>query len=163
MGKLTYFLGLQVYYKTNGDIFVNQSKYIKYLINKAGMDSCKPATTPCKPHQQLLDAEGTVLTDPTLYRSIVSSLQYLTFIRLDIMYAVNSVCQFIPSPTELHFTSVKRILRYLQGIAQHEILYSSGTMLDLNVFPDSDWVADLNTRRSLAGYVVFLGNNPISW
>ncbi|CAN6690958.1 unnamed protein product [Malus baccata var. baccata] len=162
-GKLTYFLGLQVHYKNNGNLFVNQSKNIKDLIHKAGMDSCKPATTPCKPHQQLLDEEGTVLTDPTLYRSLVGSLKYLTFTRPDIAYAVNSACQFMSSPTELHFAFVKRIIRYLQGTIQHGILYSSDTVLDLNAFSDSDWAADLNTRRSVTGYVVFLGNNHISW
>lgn len=34
--------------------------------------------------------------------------------------------------------------------------------MNLNAFSNSDWVADLNTRRSVIGYVVFLGNNPIS-
>ncbi|XP_048443305.1 uncharacterized mitochondrial protein AtMg00810-like [Pyrus x bretschneideri] len=127
------------------------------------MDSCKSATTPCKPHQQLLDAECIILTDPTMYRSLVGSLQYLTFTRLDIAYAVNSVYQFISSPTEVHFAFVKRILRYLQGTIHHGVLYSSDMVLDLNAFLDSDWAADLNTRRSVTGYAVFLGNNPISW
>ena len=43
MGKLSYFLGLQLTYKENGDIFINQSKYAWDLIHKAGMDTCKPA------------------------------------------------------------------------------------------------------------------------
>lgn len=54
LGILTYFLGLQIQYRHNGDIFVNQAKYVKDLIHKAGLDSCKSATTPCKPHHQLL-------------------------------------------------------------------------------------------------------------
>lgn len=138
MGKLIYFLGLQIHYRANGDIFVNQSKYIKDLIHKAGMDSCKPATTPCKPHQQLIDAEGTVLTDLTLYRSLVGSLQYLTFTRPYIAYADNSICQFMSLPTKSHFASVKRILRYLQGTLQYGILYFVDTVLNLNAFSDSN-------------------------
>lgn len=73
------------------------------------------------------------------------------------------MCQFMSSPTKLHFAFVKRILRYLQCISQHGVLYSSDTVLDINAFLDSDWATDLNTRRSVTGYVVFLGNNPISW
>lgn len=118
MGKLIYFLGLLVHYKSNGNILVNQSKYIKDLIHKVSVDSCKPATTPCKPHQQLLDAEGTVLTYPTLYSSLVSLLQYLTFTMSDIAYTVNLVRQFMSTPTESHFASIKRILRYLQDTIQ---------------------------------------------
>ena len=107
LGKLTYFLGLQITYQSNGDIFVNQSKYIKNLIHKAGMDSCKPASTPCKPHNSLLVTEAIPLSDRTFYRSIVGSLQYLTFTRPDIAFAVNSVCQFMKTPTDIHLGAVK--------------------------------------------------------
>ena len=159
LGQLTYFLGLQVQYKTDGSVFVSQSKYIKDLVHKAGMDSCKPANTPCKPHHQMLQSEGQLLTDPTVYRSIVGSLQYLTFTRPDIAFAVNTVCQFMSSPTDIHFGAVKRIIRYLQGTMHIGINFSADTVSKLTAFSDSDWAADLNTRR----YVVYLGNNPISW
>ncbi|KAM2961779.1 hypothetical protein FF1_031321 [Malus domestica] len=163
MGRLTYFLGLQIHYKENGDIFVNQSKYVKDLIHKAGMDSCKPANTPCKPHSQMLLHEGIPLQDSTLYRSLVGSLQYLTFTRPDIAYAVNSVCQFMTAPTYIHLISVKRIIRYLQGTAECGVTYVADTDIHLTAFSDADWAADLNTRRSVTGYVVYLGGNPISW
>ncbi|CAN6726304.1 unnamed protein product [Malus baccata var. baccata] len=127
MGQLTYFLGLQISYKDNGDIFINQSKYIRDVIHKAGMDSCKPAATPY------------------------------------IAYAVNTVCQFMQSPTEMHYAAVKRILRYLQGTQHHGILYSAAKVTTLTAFSDADWAADINTRRSITGYVVYLGNNPVSW
>ncbi|CAN6685451.1 unnamed protein product [Malus baccata var. baccata] len=136
LGRLTYFLSLQIQYKSNGDIFVHQAKYIKDLIHKSGMDSCKPAATPCKPHSQLLP---------------------------DIAFAVNAVCQYMNSPTEIHFGAVKRILRYLQGTLHNGIVYSAASHPTLTAFSDSDWAADLNTRRSVTGYVVYLGENPISW
>lgn len=50
MGILAYFLGLQVIYKLNGDLFISQAKYVKDLIHKAGIDDCKSCSTPCKPH-----------------------------------------------------------------------------------------------------------------
>lgn len=67
IGQLTYFWG----YRENGDIFVNQSKYVKNLIHKVRIESCKRASTPCKPHNKMLINEGKPLQDSTLYRSLV--------------------------------------------------------------------------------------------
>ncbi|KAI5327629.1 hypothetical protein L3X38_027025 [Prunus dulcis] len=162
MGRLTYFLGLQISYHDNGDIFVCQTKYARDLLAKAGMDTCRSCTTPCKPHCQLLASEGDSLSDPTIYRSIVGALQYLTFTRLDLCYAVNTVCQYMTQPSYLHFQLVKRILRYIHGTLDHGLNFTSGSW-DLHAYSDADWASDVNTRRSTTGFVVYLGNNPISW
>ncbi|VVA38623.1 Hypothetical predicted protein, partial [Prunus dulcis] len=152
MGKLKYFLGLQISYNTAGDIFVNQAKYAKDLLAKAGLSSCRSCPTPCKPHGQLLKSDGDALNDPTIYRSIVGALQYLTFTRPEISYAVNTVCQFMTTPSELHFQLVKRILRYLQGTLDHGLTFTSGAW-ELNAYSDADWAADISTRRSITGFV----------
>ncbi|KAI5348760.1 hypothetical protein L3X38_001647 [Prunus dulcis] len=162
LGLLTYFLGLQISYPSSGGIFVNQYKYAKELVAKAGMTQCKACSTPCKPYSQVLSTDGELLKDPTLYRRLVGALQYLTFTRPDIAFAVNSVCQYMTAPTDSHFFQVKRILRYLQGTLQYGIKFSPGPM-QLSAFSDADWAGDASTRRSTTGFVVFLGNNPISW
>ncbi|XP_021751857.1 uncharacterized protein LOC110717459 [Chenopodium quinoa] len=51
--------------------------------------------------------------------SLASALQYLTFTRPDIAYAVQQVCLFMHDPRELHYEALKRILRYVQGIIDH--------------------------------------------
>lgn len=141
MEQLTYFLGLQIHYKSSGDIFVNQEKYIKDLIQKAGMDNCKPYSTPCKPHQSVLAAEGELLPDPTIYRSLVGALQYLTFTRLDIAFVVNNVCQFMNAPINIHFSLVKRIIKFLHGTMKCRLHFSSGTGMEISGYSDSDWAA----------------------
>ncbi|KAM2711345.1 hypothetical protein EV1_031472 [Malus domestica] len=163
MGKLAYFLGLQVTYKTNGDLFINQAKYVTNLIHKAGMYACKPCSTLCKPHNQVISTEGTLLPNPTIYQSLVRALQYLTFTRPDIAFAVNIVCQYMNAHTDIHFAMVKRIIRYLQGTIQCGLTYTSRSSVSVTAYSDSDWVADLNTQRFITGYVVYLGSNPISW
>lgn len=67
------------------------------------------------------------------------------------------------SPTDVHLGAIKRVLRYLQGIIQAGICYSENADMNLNAFSYVDWAADLNTRRSVIRYVVFLGSNRISW
>ncbi|KAI5321499.1 hypothetical protein L3X38_030570 [Prunus dulcis] len=103
LGPFTFFLGLQISYKSNGDLFISQQKYAKDLLVKAGMESCRSCPTPSKPHRQVLPTDGEPLKEPLIYRSIVGALQYLTFTRPDLAYSVNTVCQFMNNPTEVHF------------------------------------------------------------
>ncbi|CAL8167761.1 unnamed protein product [Prunus armeniaca] len=126
MGTLTYFLGLQIVYGSNADLFVHQTMYCKDLLKRAGMEACKPSVTPCKPHSSVLKNKGSLLTDPTQFRSIAGALQYLTLTHPDIEFAIN-------------------------------------TSTSLIGYCDADWVGDPNSRRSTLRYVVFLGNNPVSW
>lgn len=86
----------------------------------------------------MLHSEETLLTFPTLYESIVGSLLYLTLIRPDIAFVVNSVCQFLTSPIEIHFEVVKRILMYLQGIFHNGIVYYADIITNLTAFSGSD-------------------------
>lgn len=127
------------------------------------MEACKLAPTPSKPHTQLLVYKSEPLSDPSVYRSIVGALQYLIFTRPDIAYSANVVCQYMTNPTEAHMFLVKRILRYFQGTIECGITFYADSRNHISVYLDTDWVVDINTRRSITCYVVFLGSNPISW
>jgi len=92
---------------------LSQHKYALDIIQRAGMASCKPVDTPLSTSSKLGIVPGTLHSDPTRYRQIVGALQYLTFTRPDICYAINKVCQFMHASTDDHWAAVKRILRYL--------------------------------------------------
>uniref|UniRef100_A0A2N9G958 Reverse transcriptase Ty1/copia-type domain-containing protein n=1 Tax=Fagus sylvatica TaxID=28930 RepID=A0A2N9G958_FAGSY len=92
LGPLRYFLGLQIDYKKAG-FFVHQSKYITDLLTKFKMSDCKAASTPIATSPILSTSCSDSLADPTPYRSLVDALQYATFTRPDITFAVNRVCQ----------------------------------------------------------------------
>jgi hypothetical protein len=62
---------------------------------------------------QYSSSNGLPLTNPTLYRTIVGSLVYLTITRPDIAYIVYVVSQFVASPTTIHWTTILCILQYL--------------------------------------------------
>ncbi|KAM1957617.1 hypothetical protein ACFX15_003101 [Malus domestica] len=154
MGRLTFFLGLHIQYREDGSLIINQSKYAKELLKKAGIETCKPTSTPSKPHTQLFKKEGTPLSDPSHYRSLVKALQYLTFTRPDIAHVVNMACQFMTFPTDLHMHLVKRILRYLKGKLNYGLHYKKSSEFNLTTYSDSDWAADINTLRSVTGFVI---------
>ncbi|KAI5325476.1 hypothetical protein L3X38_034550 [Prunus dulcis] len=162
IGKFACFLGLQITYSDSRDIFVSQEKYARDLLQKSGLTSCRACPTPCKPHTRVLKEEGEVLSNPTMFRSIVGALQYLTFTRTDIAYLVNTAYQYMTAPTDVHFHLIKRILRYVQGTPKHGISFTTGPW-HLTAYSDADWAEDINTMRSTTGFVVFLSHNPESW
>jgi len=127
------------------------------------MTSCKPVDTPLSASSKLGLLPGTLYSDPTRYRQIVGALQYLIFTRLNICYAVNKVCQFMHAPTEDHWFAVKRILRYLQATATYGLHITRDSSLSLHGFTDADWAGSIDNRKSIGGYLVYLGSAPISW
>ena len=161
MGPLRYFLGLQIEYGTDC-LLVHQRKYITDLLSEFNMHTCKAASTPFSISHKLHPSSEALLLDPTPYRSLVGALQYATFTRPDIIYAVNQVCQYMHKPTTTHFAAAKRILRYLQGTLSLGIRFRSGSSF-LTAFIDSDWAGDPYDRCSTTGITVFLGNNPVTW
>nr|GEV73349.1 hypothetical protein [Tanacetum cinerariifolium] len=86
MGKLTFFLGLQVKQKEDG-IFISQDKYMNEILNKFGFFDVKTASTPMETHKTLLNDEKGEDVDEHLYRSMIGSLMYLTSSWPDIMFA----------------------------------------------------------------------------
>ncbi|GKA80648.1 ribonuclease H-like domain-containing protein [Tanacetum coccineum] len=161
LGSLNYFLGISVTRDSSG-MFLSQKKYAIEIIERAGMLNCNPSRTPVDTESKL-GATGDVVSDPTLYRSLAGSLQYLTFTRPDISYAVQQVCLHMHDPREPHFSALKRILRYVRGTLDYGLQLFSSSTTDLVAYSDADWAGCPTTRRSTSGYCVFLGNNLLSW
>jgi len=59
------------------------------------------------------------ITYPTLYRSIVRALEYVTLTQFELSFSVNKVCPYMHKPQLTHWKAIKRILRYLADTATH--------------------------------------------
>ncbi|XP_068651550.1 secreted RxLR effector protein 161-like [Aristolochia californica] len=115
-------------------------------------------------NSQYLSADGSLFSDPTLYRSLVGALQYLTITHPDIAHAVNSVSQFLHAPTEDHFLVVMYILHYVKDTIRFGLTFHpSATPGALVAYSDADWAGCPDTRHSTTGYSIYLGDNLISW
>jgi hypothetical protein len=69
------------------------------------MSDCKPCSTPVDTQAKLSEDDGPPVADAMSYRSLTGALQYLTFSRPDIAYAVQQVCLHMHTPREPHLTA----------------------------------------------------------
>nr|GEZ33601.1 retrotransposon protein, putative, unclassified [Tanacetum cinerariifolium] len=81
-----------------------------YYFSTSGVIYDRFSRTPIDTESKL-GVDGDSVSDPTLYRSLAGSLQYLTFTRPDISYAVQHVFLHIHDPRVPHLSALKRILR----------------------------------------------------
>ncbi|XP_034217443.1 uncharacterized mitochondrial protein AtMg00810-like [Prunus dulcis] len=163
LGPLSYFLGLQVLHK-DGTLHINQLKYAHDLLKKANLLNSKPVSTPLAAKVLLFVSDGALISNPTEYRLLVGSLQYLTLTRPDISFVVNTVAQFMSAPRTSHLVAAKRILRYIKGTIDLGLTFTPQTASTrLSAYSDADWAGCPDSRRSTTGYVITLGTNLISW
>ncbi|GKE19022.1 ribonuclease H-like domain-containing protein [Tanacetum coccineum] len=161
LGPLNYFLGIFATCTTSG-IFLSQAKYATNILERAHMLNCNPCKTPVDTEKKL-GPEGSLVTDPTLYRSLTGALKYFTFTRPDLSYAVHQLCLYKHDPREPHLNAMKRVLRYLQGTTDLGLLLFRSTTSQLIAYSDTDWAGCSTMRRSTFGYCVFLGDNLLTW
>ena len=94
---------------------------------------------------------------------LIGKLIYLTITRPDISYSVQCLSQFMHRPCKVHLDIAFRLLRYLKNSPGKGVFISKSTNVDLKVFVDADWAKCLDTRKSVTGYLVYLGDTLISW
>ncbi|GKA74894.1 ribonuclease H-like domain-containing protein [Tanacetum coccineum] len=95
-------------------IFLSQKKYGLELSDRAHMTNYNPTRTPVDTESKL-GSHGDPISNPTLYRSLVGGLQYLTFTRPDISYAVQQVLllhipMLIGSSAEAEYRGVANVV-----------------------------------------------------
>lgn len=119
------------------------------------------ATLACTQHAK---SQTDIFHNPTLYRSIVGNLQYLTLItRPNVSYAVNQAAQRMHNPAVDNWGEVKRILHYLCGTSHHGLLLRGMKPLQLYGYSDVDQGSDLLDRKCTSGFVVYFGSDLVSW
>jgi hypothetical protein len=66
IGKLSFFLALQIKQLKHG-IFISQSKYLKGILKKFGLENAKPIKTPMATNGHLDLDEGGTIVDQKLF------------------------------------------------------------------------------------------------
>jgi hypothetical protein len=102
------------------------------------------------------------IQDPTRYHHIVGSPVYLGVTRPDISYSVHILSQFVSAPTQIHYSHLLRVLRYLRVTISHHLFFIHSSSLQLQAYCDATWASDPSDRRSLFSYCVFLSSSLIA-
>ena len=157
------FLGIQIQRLSDGSVAINQGNYVKQLRQRFNMADCNPVTTSIdKGHEP---GEGENAGDEVSYREIIGSLMYLVIgTRPDIAYAVSVLSRVLDRPTNNDWSTAKRILRYLKGMADIGIVYHiNGSSGSLVTFSNADYARDPASRRSTTGVICVHGGAVVSW
>ncbi|KAM1861471.1 hypothetical protein ACFX13_013538 [Malus domestica] len=162
LGLLHHFLGMGVI-QTDSSIFIHQKKYASSLLSKFGLNEAKTVSTSPVATEKLSKDDGSGSANEEMYRSIVGSLLYLTATRPDIMYATCLLARFMHCPTNRHYGTAKRVLKYIKGTLDYGLEYVKGRKACLICFCDSDWGGSLEDSKSTSRYAFSFGSGVFSW
>jgi hypothetical protein len=103
-----------------------------------------------------------------LYASAIGSLMYaMVCTRPNIAHVVGVLSRYMSKPKKEHWTTVKRVFRYLRGTTSYGLCYQGRSGLDrvfdIHGFFYAYWVGYMDHRISTSGYVFNLFGGEISW
>ncbi|XP_021734172.1 uncharacterized protein LOC110700899 [Chenopodium quinoa] len=124
LGELNYFLGIEVSRLATG-VVLTQRKFTRELLADCELDVSRVAKTPLPVSMKLSSDDSAPYSDPAKYRCLVGKLNFLTYTRPDLCYAVQTLSQYLHNPTVSHFKALHHLLRYVAYTAagHHDTVY----------------------------------------
>nr|GEU44154.1 hypothetical protein [Tanacetum cinerariifolium] len=100
------------------------------------------------------------------YASAICSIMYaVRCTRPDVAFAQNVTSRFQQNPGDLHYTTVKNILKYLRNTKDMFLVYEGDLKRELRVFyyTDVGYLTDADDLKSQTGYVFILNGGDVDW
>ena len=160
---LDYFLGLRVNISKNrGRINLDQSKYIREVLERFQMSNCKASPVPID-NTSKSAYEGE--TDVNLeYRQVVGALMYCAICtRPDISYSVSFLSRYLDRPTRHLWSAAMKVLRYLKATESYGPVYTDTGGVEVRAYSDADFAGCNSTRRSTSGAIISFGGGALVW
>jgi len=160
LGDIKHFLGMSIARDTsNGSISIDQTAYIRSILERYGIEASKPVSMPLAAGARLVKAvDGNGDVDLKLYQGMIGSIMNaMLCTRPDIAFAVEQLSQYASKPTNAHVQAAKRVLRYLQGTQDVGLNFSKhkAEITTMQAHCDVDYGAG-EDRKSISGYVFML-------
>lgn len=157
VGKIESYLGIHVSRNDEGVLALSQPHYLKSLLAKFDMEGCKPCATPMEvglhlPTSDAAEERSDGMEESHLpYRQLIGCLMHATqTTRPDLCASTYYLSRFQNCYTDQHYQQAKRVLRYIQGTKNLQLVYRR------NVSSDTDF-------KSTSGYVFKVFGNTVSW
>jgi phosphoribosyl-AMP cyclohydrolase len=175
LSAANFILGMEIKRdRANKKLWLNQRKYVETILQRFNMHGSKLIKVPIPIGVKLsvdqcpkTHEEEEEMSHVLYANAVVSLMHVMVYTRPDITHAVGVLSRYMSKPGKEHWTSVKRVFRYLRGTTKYGLCYQGRPGLDRVVdthrFVDAKWDGDLDRRRYTSGYVFNLFGGAISW
>jgi len=158
IGDVDFIIGIKFVKITNGYI-LHQKRYITDLLRKYD-NYLSGSSTFIKPIEN--NKLKLIKVDQTKYRSLIGNLLYLAIsTRPDILFAVTKSARKSNDPNKEDWINLIKILEYIKGTFNYCLTFNKS--LNISAYSDADFGGDKETRRSTTGFLLKVGNTPVSW
>ncbi|UYV80244.1 K02A2.6-like [Cordylochernes scorpioides] len=156
------FLGIKIIQDKEG-ISLQQSHYVQQILQKYGMENCKEVPTPGSKEINLDNHIEDDNCEQHTYQEALGMLMFLAVnTRPDIAYNTSKLSQYSRQPKQMHWTAIKRVMRYLRGTIDLGVKFERGKTGILKSYTDASW-STTHDGKSHGGYVLKLGEATIDW
>ena len=98
------------------------------------------------------------------YASTIESLMYvMLYKRLDIALAVSVTSRYQANLDEEHQITIKNIFKYLKRTQDLMLVFGGGSKLKVEGYINSDFIADVDDRKSTSGCIFLYNGGVVSW
>jgi hypothetical protein len=168
LGKIDSYLGVSITRDRSLRLLeIDQSCYIREIINHFRMSDSNPARTPLPSGVEMhlvRYEEQASASEIKAYQQVIGSLLYVQIgTRPDISFAVSRLVQYASNPSLQHMQLAKYVLTYLSGTADLRLHYNGACREGLHGYSDSSLGDQADDYHSTLGYVFLLANAAISW
>ncbi|GKA91553.1 retrotransposon protein, putative, ty1-copia subclass, partial [Tanacetum coccineum] len=173
LGEAAYILGIKIYRdRSRWLIGLCQSAYIEKILKRFHMENSKRGSIPMQDKLRLSKSQG-ASTPAKLkcmqnvpYASVVGSIMYVVrCTRPDVAFAQNITSRFQQNPSDLHWTTVKNILKYLRNTKDMFLVYGGDLKRELRIscYTDAGYLTDADDLKSQTGHVFVLNGGVVDW
>jgi len=165
------FLNLKLTYQQNGSILISQPFFIDKLLQLTNMENCKDLKTFNPSGNMRFSRDNCPESEKEKQevekwpvRQTVGCMLYLSLMtRPCLSRAVSAASTIVSNPSKTHWKDIQKLVGYAKGTRGQGIVFEPNGPMEITSAVDADWAGDDTTRKSISGWVIFLGNGPVLW